>query len=63
MRKPRADDVGAGPTTGVRNYLCGMTDATVKILGKLYDGGIAQDLARCHDMPMQGVVKVCARFE
>jgi hypothetical protein len=31
---------------GYRNYLGGMPDATVEILGKSYDAGIPRELAR-----------------
>ena len=62
MPRPRADEGRAGPATRVRNYLRGMPHATVKILKKSYDGGIAWDLARCHDTAHAGCGKKLGAF-
>jgi hypothetical protein len=63
MPRPYADEGGAGPATGMQNYLRGMPHATVKILEKSYDGGIAWDLARCQDTAHASCDKNWARFE
>ena len=63
MRKPRGHEGGACSATGVQNYLGGMPDAAVKILRKSYDGGIAWDLARCHDTAHAGCGKILGTFQ
>jgi hypothetical protein len=47
---------------GYRNYLSGMPDATVEILGESYDAGIPRELARCHHMGPVGCGKSLGAF-
>ena len=42
---------------GYRKYLGVIPDATVEFLEKSYDGRIARDLARCHNMASVGCGK------